>query len=170
LKIPEIPMRKFFLPALVAGAALASSAQAQIVHVGPPTAAIAQAVAVPAGADMLYVSGITPPPLNAGAPAGTPPQFGDTKTQTAGILKRIEDILKSQGYGLGDVVMMRVYLVGDPAKGGKMDFPGMMEAYTQVFGTPAQPNKPARVTMQVASLVAPGMLAEIEVQAARAKK
>jgi enamine deaminase RidA (YjgF/YER057c/UK114 family) len=31
-------------------------------------------------------------------------------------------------------------------------------------------NKPARVTMQVAALVGPTMLAEIEVQAARAPK
>jgi enamine deaminase RidA (YjgF/YER057c/UK114 family) len=49
-----------------------------------------------------------------------------------------------------------------------MDFAGMMAAYTQMFGTPAQPNKPARVTVQVASLVGPGMLVEIEVQAAKA--
>ena len=68
---------------------------------------------------------------------------------------------------MGDVVMMRVYLAGDPAKGGKMDFAGMMEGYTQYFGTKDQPNKPARVTVQVASLVAPGMLAEIEVQAVK---
>ena len=51
-----------------------------------------------------------------------------------------------------------------------MDFAGMMEAYRAVFGTPAQPNKPARATVQVAALVAPGMLAEIEVQAVRAPK
>jgi enamine deaminase RidA (YjgF/YER057c/UK114 family) len=62
---------------------------------------------------------------------------------------------------------MRISLVGDPAKGGRMDFAGMMEAYNQFFGTPAQPNKPARITVQVAALAAPGMLAEIEVQAAK---
>jgi enamine deaminase RidA (YjgF/YER057c/UK114 family) len=38
------------------------------------------------------------------------------------VLKRIEDALKSQGATMADVVMMRVLLVGDPAKGGKMDF------------------------------------------------
>ncbi|MDP3173595.1 MAG: RidA family protein [Phenylobacterium sp.] len=162
------------LNALPAGLLLALAAGplalAQNVHVGAPTSAISQAVAVPAGSDMLYVSGMTPPALNAGAPKGTPPVFGDTKTQVTGVLKRLEEALKGQGYGFGDVVMMRVYLVGDPAKGGAMDFAGMMEAYTQAFGTPAQPNKPARVTMQVAALVQPGMLAEIEVQAAKAKK
>jgi enamine deaminase RidA (YjgF/YER057c/UK114 family) len=44
-----------------------------------------------------------------------------------------------------------------------------MEGYLQFFGTPAQPNKPARITSQVAALVLPGLLAEIEVQAARPK-
>lgn len=49
-----------------------------------------------------------------------------------------------------------------------MDFAGMMEAYKTFFGTEEQPNKPARVTVQVAALVAPGMLSEIEVQAVKA--
>ncbi|MBR7621292.1 RidA family protein [Phenylobacterium sp. 20VBR1] len=165
-------MRRLILAALLpvlAAAAVPASAADAIVRVGPPTAAILQGAVVPAGYDIFYVSGQTPPPLNAGAPAGTPVEFGDTKTQTIGIMKKIDAVLKTQGYTMGDVVMMRVYLVGDPAKGGKMDFAGMMEGYTQFFGSPDQPNKVARVTMQVAALVAPGMLAEIEVQAAKKK-
>jgi enamine deaminase RidA (YjgF/YER057c/UK114 family) len=71
---------------------------------------------------------------------------------------------------MGDVVMMRVLLVGDPAKGGKMDFPGMMESYKTFFGTAEQPNKPSRITSQITALVQPGMLVEIEVQAARKPK
>jgi enamine deaminase RidA (YjgF/YER057c/UK114 family) len=50
-----------------------------------------------------------------------------------------------------------------------MDFDGMMKAYRKFFGTAEQPNKPARVTMQVAALVGPGMMCEIEVQAAKKK-
>jgi len=158
-----------FLPALLSLVPLAFGAPAiaQVIHVGPPAAAIASATVVPAGYGIVYVSGQTPPPINAGASAGTPPEFGDTKTQTLGIMKKIQDLLTAQGLTMGDVTMMRVYLVGDPAKGGKMDFAGMMEAYGQYFGTKDQPNKPARVTVQVAALVAPGMLAEIEVQAAK---
>jgi enamine deaminase RidA (YjgF/YER057c/UK114 family) len=163
-------MRKLVLATLLACGLAPAAAWAQNVHIGPATSPIAQAVMVPAGSDTLYVSGITPPPLNAAAPAGTPPAFGDTKTQVAGILGRIHEILKAQGYDFGDVVMMRVYLVGDPAMGGKMDFAGMMAAYNQAFGTAAQPNKPARVTTQVAALAAPGLLAEIEVQAAKPHK
>ncbi len=157
------------LPALLSliPLAFAAPALAQVIHVGAPAAAIATATVVPAGYGIVYVSGQTPPPVNTAAPAGTPPEFGDTKTQTLGIMKKIQDVLKAQGLTMSDVFMMRVYLAGDPAKGGKMDFAGMMEGYNQFFGTADQPNKPARVTVQVAALVAPGMLAEIEVQAAK---
>jgi enamine deaminase RidA (YjgF/YER057c/UK114 family) len=48
-----------------------------------------------------------------------------------------------------------------------MDFAGMMTAYREFFGTKQQPNKPARSTMQVAGLVDPGWLVEIEVTAAK---
>jgi enamine deaminase RidA (YjgF/YER057c/UK114 family) len=39
--------------------------------------------------------------------------------------------------------------------------------YSQFFGTKEQPNKPARSAVQVAALVAPGALLEIEVIAAK---
>ena len=147
--------------ALLAGFAFAASANAQIMHINPAKGFIAKAVTVPAGSDTIYVSGITPQ----AADKSKPTELGDTKAQTISILGQIEGILKDQGYTLSDVAMMRVYLVGDAAKGGKMDFAGMMEGYNSFFGT--LENKPARVTMQVASLVGPTMLAEIEVQAAR---
>jgi enamine deaminase RidA (YjgF/YER057c/UK114 family) len=43
----------------------------------------------------------------------------------------------------------------------------MMAAYSRFFGTKEQPNKPARSTMQVAALVAPWALVEIEVIAVK---
>lgn len=163
-------MRNFILPAALLAFAAATPAGAQVKRIGAPTSPILQAAVVPAGTDIMYVSGITPPPVNAGAPAGTAPEFGDTKTQTIGVLKRIEAILAAEGLTHGDVFMMRVLLVGDPAKAGKMDFAGMMEGYNQFYGTAVQPNKTARITSQVAALVAPGMMVEIEVQAAKPKK
>jgi enamine deaminase RidA (YjgF/YER057c/UK114 family) len=157
--------------ALTLATGLAGVANAQeVVRGGAPTAAIASVVTVPAGDDTIYVSGMTPPALDPKGDTSLPATFGDTKTQTLGVLGRIEEALKSQGATMGDVVMMRVLLVGDPAKGGKMDFPGMMEAYKTYFGTATQPNKPSRITSQVSSLVAGGMLVEIEVQAARKPK
>jgi enamine deaminase RidA (YjgF/YER057c/UK114 family) len=164
---------KCFAP-LAAGLALAAvfagSASAQIVRGGDPKGAIASVVTVPAGYDTIYVSGMTPPMLDPKGDPALTATFGDTKTQTLGVLKRIEDALKSQGATMADVVMMRVLLVGDPAKGGKMDFAGMMESYKTYFGTADQPNKPSRITSQVSALVMPGMLVEIEVQAARKPK
>jgi enamine deaminase RidA (YjgF/YER057c/UK114 family) len=67
---------------------------------------------------------------------------------------------------MGDVVMMRVFLVAPPGE-KQMDFPGMMRGYGAFFGTAEQPRKPARSTMQVAGLVDPGWLVEIEVTAAQ---
>jgi enamine deaminase RidA (YjgF/YER057c/UK114 family) len=164
---------KRFAP-LAAGLALAAvfagSASAQIVRGGDPKSPIASVVTVPAGYDTIYVSGMTPPMIDPKGDPALTATFGDTKTQTTGVLKRIEEALKSQGATMGDVVMMRVLLVGDPAKGGKMDFEGLMASYNTFFGTAEQPNKPARITSQITSLVRAGMLVEIEVQAARKPK
>lgn len=154
--------------ALSAGVAGGASAQ-DIVRGGDPKSAIASVVTVPAGYDTIYVSGMVPPMIDPKGDPALTATFGDTKTQTMGVLKRIEDALKTQGASMADVVMMRVLLVGDPAKQGKMDFAGMMEAYRTYFGTAEQPNKPSRITSQVAGLVAGGMLVEIEVQAAKKK-
>lgn len=160
-------MKMLVLIATAAGLA-AGGASAQIAHFGDAKSAISSSVFVPAGSDILYVSGMTPPVIDPAAPKGTKASYGDTKTQTLGVLKRLDDELKARGMTFGDAVMMRVYLVGDPDLAGKMDFAGMMAAYTTLFGTADQPNKPARVTSQVASLVGPGQLVEIELQAAKA--
>jgi len=147
----------------------APDAAAQTVRrIQPPTAAIATAVW---HGDTLYVSGQVPDPVTpADAAKGTPAVYAkDTRSQAESVFRKLEAILKAQGLGLQDIVMMHVYLVGDPAAGNKMDFAGMMAAYTQFFGTAAQPNKPSRSTVQVASLVAAGALVEIDVVAARSK-
>ena len=112
-------------------------------------------------ADTLYVSGWLDPDLKT---------HRDTKSQTEGLIADIQKLLVSQNLTLGDVVMMRVYLGADPAKGGKMDFEGMMAAYSQFFGTQEQPNKPARTTVQVVLPAGDrGALVEIDVIAVRPK-
>lgn len=128
---------------------------------------IARAVEIPTNATLVYVSGQVPPMVNANADRNSIEAFGDTKTQTVGVLNRIQEILTDLGLTMGDVVKMQAFLVGDASKGGSMDFDGFMEGYTQFFGTPAQPNLPARSTMEVAGLVNPGWLVEIEVVAVR---
>jgi enamine deaminase RidA (YjgF/YER057c/UK114 family) len=155
----------------IAVAALSHAAYAQggtpVKHIQTERAAIASAVWV---GDTLYVSGqLANPVTPADAAKGTPAVYGDTKTQSMSALTKIEAILKEQGLGMGDVVMMHVFLAGDPANGGKLDFAGMMASYTQFFGTKDQPNKPARSAMQVAALAASGALVEIEVIAVKPK-
>jgi len=137
-----------------------------ILRSGPAEAPIAATVSVPPAAELVYVSGSVPDAVNPAAPAGSVDRYGDTETQTRSVLSKIEAALKERGLGLGDVVMMRVFLTAPPGQ-ARMDFAGMMRAYRERFGTPGQPNKPARSTMQVAGLVDPGWLVEIEVTAAR---
>lgn len=138
-----------------------------VTRVGSDKSPIATAVSVPSGARTLYVSGQLPAVADPTAPPGTKAYYGDTKTQTLSVLKKIDDILKANGMSAADVVNMHVYLLGDPDLGGKMDFAGMMAAYTQFYGTAEQPNKPSRATVQIEGLVAPGYLVEIDVIAAK---
>jgi enamine deaminase RidA (YjgF/YER057c/UK114 family) len=128
---------------------------------------IAQAVEVPAGLTMVHLSGAVPPVANPDAARDTAEAWGDTRTQTAGTLRVIEATLRRLNLTMGDVVRMQVFLVGDPARGGRMDFDGFMAAYREHFGTQAQPNLPVRSVMQVAGLVHPRWLVEIEVSAVR---
>jgi enamine deaminase RidA (YjgF/YER057c/UK114 family) len=146
-----------------------AGAQGVIRHPLPKgvTFPIAAAVEVPAGKTMVYVSGTVPPLADPKASKDTVAAYGDTRTQTIGALKQIRAQLESLHLTLGDVVKMQVFMVGDPANGGRMDFAGFMQGYTQFFGTPAQPNLPARSAMQVVALANPGFLVEIEVAAVR---
>lgn len=127
---------------------------------------IALAVSIPPGASIHFISGQVPPVADKVADPNSLAAFGDTKTQTVGVLKKIRDILQGMGMGMGDVVKMQVFLVGDPTKGDKGDVAGFMDGYTQFFGG-AQPNLPARAVFQVAGLSNPGWLIEIEVVAAK---
>jgi enamine deaminase RidA (YjgF/YER057c/UK114 family) len=158
-------MNKIVVAALVI--AVTAAAQTTVKHIQTPEGNIASAVWA---GDTLYVSGQLANPITpADREKSTPAVYGDTKTQATSALGKIEALLKEQGLGMGNVVMMHVYMVGDPANGGKLDFAGMNAAYRTFFGTKDQPNKPARSAVQVAALAAPGPLVEIEVIAVRSK-
>ena len=126
---------------------------------------IASSVMIPPGHELVYVSGTVPDAIKADAAEGTVERYGDTEAQTRSVLAKIEKELSNHALGLGDVVMMRVFLVAPPGQ-ERMDFAGMMRAYRERFATAANPARPARSTMQVAGLVNPGWLVEIEVTAA----
>jgi enamine deaminase RidA (YjgF/YER057c/UK114 family) len=134
-------------------------------RLGPPDSPISASVEIPAPGRLVYVSGTVPDPVDAAAPPGSVQRYGDTAAQTRSVLTKIRAQLERHHLGLGDVVMMRVFLMAPPGQ-ARMDFAGMMTAYREFFGTADQPNRPARSTMQVAGLVDPGWLVEIEVTAA----
>lgn len=128
---------------------------------------ISRAVEVSADTTLIYHSGTVPAPANADADPASREYYGDTETQAMSVFGRMEASFEELGVGFGDVIKMTVFLVGDPEMDGKMDFAGFMRAYTKYFGTEEQPNKPARSAVQIAGLVRPTMLVEIEVVIAR---
>lgn len=128
---------------------------------------ISAAVTVRGDLDTVYVSGALPTVVDKNAPKGSIAAFGDMETQTVSTLNAIKSSLARLGLDMSHVVKMTVFMVGDPSKDNKVDFAGMMAGYTKFFGTPEQPNKPARSALQVAALVVPGALVEIEVIAVK---
>lgn len=118
---------------------------------------ISSAVEVPAGYSTIYLAGVGPDAADKAI---------DTESQTRSELKKLSTELASMHLGLGDIVQMHVFMVADP-KTGKMDFAGMMKAYREFFGTPSQPNLPARAAFQVTAMALPSMLVEIEAIAGR---
>jgi len=127
----------------------------------PQNGPIAFAVEVPATASTVYLSGQIPDRID-------DKNYGTTEQQTVSVLKKIEAQLKAMNLSMQDVVKMTVFLVGDPASGNAMDFAGFMKGYSQFFPN-GSAHRPARSTMQVAKLVNPDWLVEIEVIAVRAR-
>ncbi|MEO7323461.1 MAG: RidA family protein [Dokdonella sp.] len=128
---------------------------------------ISAAVEIPAGKNVVYLSGMVPPIADESAAKGSVGAYGDTETQTVAVLRRIQAQLERLHLSMGDVVKMQAFLVGDPGNGGKLDFAGFMKGYVQFCGSKQQPNLPVRSAVQVAALAGPGMLVEIEVTAVR---
>jgi enamine deaminase RidA (YjgF/YER057c/UK114 family) len=121
-----------------------------------PTAFYAKHIIIPPGYATIRLPGIIPDEAAFG---------GDTEAQAESVFAKIAASLKEAGASEGDVVAMTVYLVAS-GPSGNMDFDGMMRAYGRHYGSDAQPNRPVRSTVQVAGLVRPGILVEIEVTAA----
>ena len=135
----------FMLAALLAAC---TAAQAEIVRHPIPnsTFPIAQSVEIRGNVTTYYISGQVPPVVNKDADPASLQAYGDTRTQSVGVLK------------------MQVFLVHNAA--APMDSKGFMEGYTQFFGG-SQPNLPARSVVGVAALANPGFLVEIEVIAVK---
>jgi len=150
---------------VLTGASMAR-AQLEVKHIQTDKSAIAEGVW---SGDTLYLSGQLASPVTPADPAkGTLAVYGDTKSQAASVFAKIQKALQSQGLDMKNVVKMTVFLGPDPNT-GKLDFAGMQSEFVKYFGTPEQPNKPARSAFQVAALAAPWALLEVEVIAVRSK-
>lgn len=160
------------LGAALAAAVLPAPVQAQVTKLkGNPAALILDAADVKAGTDMLFVSGQLAAPLDPAKPMSeikSIEDFGDTRTQTISVLGKIRKLLESRGYTMADMVKLTLFIAADP-RTGKMDFAGANEGFKQFFMTAENPTTTARSTFQVANLVGPYFLIEIEAIAAKKK-
>jgi len=165
-------IKTLLLPAAAALGLVALPASAQVTKIkADPKAMILVAADVKAGTDMIFVSGQLPAPIDPKKPMAeikSIDDYGDSKTQTISTLGKIKTILEGQGYTMADVVKMTLFIAADP-KLGKIDFAGVNEGFKQFFGTAENPSTTARSAFQVANLVGPYFLIEIEAIAAKKK-
>jgi len=157
--------------AIMAATPLAARAEGEVVRIKRnPSAQILEAARVNAGADTIYVSGQLASPLDPAMPMSevdSVEDMGDTRAQTISVLGKIREILATQGFAMSDVVKLTLFVAADP-RTGAMDFAGVNEGFRAFFGTAENPQTVARSTFQVAALVGPYYLIEIEAVAAKA--
>jgi 2-iminobutanoate/2-iminopropanoate deaminase len=152
--------------AVAAGLVLATvPAQAEVVRLkSNPGALILDGARVSDDMETFYLSGQLPSPVDpkkAMTDVKSIEEMGDSKAQTISVLTKIKAMLESQGYKMSDLVKLSLFVAADP-RTGKMDFAGVNEGFKQFFGTAENPNTVARSTFQVAALVGPYFLIEIE--------
>lgn len=140
----------------------------KVVRYDRPDAPILKGVSVPAGYNYFFTSGQIGYVQDTTAEYGDPARYGDTYTQSVGALQKIESILGEANLSMKDVVFLRVFVAPDPNNNNEIDFDAWFKAYGEYFNNTENPNKVARTTLGVASLVRPGMLVEVEAVAAYA--
>lgn len=130
---------------------------------------ILEGAEVSADSRILYLSGQLPPPVRSLKSRSTAPSvadYGDTRTQTINILKKIKGLLEKRGYSMSDLIKLTIFLAPDP-RTGRLDYDGANAGFRQFFNTRDNPSTVARSAFGVASLAAPQYLVEIEAIAAR---
>ena len=100
--------------------------------------------------EWVFVSGTT-----SLLPDGSVHGPGDAREQTREILRRLKGVLEQAGASLEDIVRYRVFLTS------LMSFPEVGEELGKVFGE----IRPANTLVQIAGLVHPALIVEIEADA-----
>lgn len=127
-------------------------------------APVSRAVGIGSNSMFYQLGAQYPEVIDSSAPAKSIQAFGDTYTQTMTTLRRLSSLLADLGLAKHNLTNMRVYLVAEAA-GGRMDIDGFNKAYTEYFQDQDR-NYPSRTVIQVAAMVNPGWLIEIEATAA----
>ncbi len=162
-------MKKALLLALPMMFGLASADDA-IIYKKLEGMPISESVEIPAGHNLVFLSGKVPMPINADAPANSLEAYGDTEAQTINVLEQVEKNLHALDLTMDDVVKMQVFLVGGEETDGMMDFKGFMKGYSKFYDPEKSLKLPARSAFQVAKLAHPAWRVEIEVTAVRPVK
>ena len=92
---------------------------------------------------------------------------GDLAAQVEQCYLNVGTALAGVGASFSDVVKLTLFVAADP-RTGTMDFAGVNEGFRAFFGTAENPETVARSTFEVAGLVGPHFLIEIEAIAAKA--
>jgi 2-iminobutanoate/2-iminopropanoate deaminase len=169
---PISSLRRALLTFFGTIALAAVPAQAEVTRLkSNPNALILDGVLVSGDMETFFLSGQLPSPVDPKKPMSeikSIEDMGDTKAQTISTLQKIKTLLEGQGYKMSDLVKLQLFIAADP-RTGKMDFAGANEGFRQFFGTAENPNTVARSTFQVAALVGPYFLIEIEALAVKPK-
>ncbi|MFT6092713.1 MAG: enamine deaminase RidA (YjgF/YER057c/UK114 family) [Pseudohongiellaceae bacterium] len=115
-------------------------------------------IKIPANAETLYLSG-------SGASRNEDGSWGDMEAQVEDTFNSFRDKLEAEGWSMSDIVQVRAFAVSDEY--GLLDFDGFNRGYRKFFGTEENPMKPVRSFVEIAGLVVPGWLVEIEIRAAK---
>ena len=115
-------------------------------------------IKIPANAETLYLSG-------SGASRNEDGSWGDMEAQVEDTFNSFRDKLEGEGWSMSDVVQVRAFAVSDEY--GLLDFDGFNRGYRKFFGTEGNPMKPVRSFVEIAGLVVPGWLVEIQIRAAK---
>ena len=115
-------------------------------------------IKIPVGAETLYLSG-------SGASRKEDGSMGTMEEQTRSTFANFKTTLEAEGWSMSDIVQVRAFAVA--GEYGVLDFDGFNRAYREFFGSEDNPLKPVRSFVQIAGLVVPGWLVEIEIRAVR---